>query len=51
MRRRLGDTQEHLAEEMGCSRFWVRLMEQGKAPVEQLALYWEERLGAISSWS
>ena len=42
MRRRSGKTQEQVAKELKCSRFWVRLMEKGRAPCDDLTWYWEQ---------
>lgn len=40
LRRKAGLTQEDVAFAIGCCRYWVNLMEQGKAPVEKLVEYW-----------
>ena len=36
-----GITQAQLAKDIGVSRYWVILMEQGKADGERLRKYWE----------
>lgn len=42
-RRRTGETQKKLAEEVGVTRYWLMLMETGKAPSEKLEAYWNGR--------
>lgn len=39
-RRIAGETQGHVAKELGVSRYWVILMEQGKVNGERLKKYW-----------
>lgn len=41
-RRRCNQTQGEIAADMGFSKYWVRLMEQGKAPADDLLWYWEQ---------
>jgi len=41
-RRRVGCTQAAVADGLRCSRFWVNLMEQGRAPCDDLLWYWEQ---------
>lgn len=41
-RRRSNLTQGALARDLGCSRWWLNRMEQGKAPVHQLLDYWDD---------
>jgi transcriptional regulator len=45
IRRRLGKTQREDAEELGVSRFWFSMMEQGKAPHKTLVEYWSRYAG------
>ncbi len=40
-RRRKGMTQKDIAEEVGCSRYWVSQMETGQADSKVLEGYWE----------
>jgi transcriptional regulator with XRE-family HTH domain len=40
LRKRLGLTLDQLSDEMGISKWWLCLMEQGKAPVGRLSSYW-----------
>lgn len=40
-RKRCHKKQREIAKEMGCSRLWLRMMETGKAPCDELLGYWE----------
>ncbi len=40
-RRRAGTPQKVVAKELGRCRHWVRYMENGTAPVDELLWYWE----------
>lgn len=40
LRRRINMTQAELAEALGCCRYWVILMEQGKRDPKRLLDYW-----------
>jgi transcriptional regulator with XRE-family HTH domain len=40
-RRRERITQAAMARQLGCSRWWLNRMEQGKAPADALVSYWE----------
>lgn len=40
-RRRTGKTQEELADELGFSKYWIRLMEQGQVSSTSLERYWK----------
>ena len=42
-RRRTGETQKKMAEDMGVARYWLMLMETGKAPSDKLEAYWNGR--------
>lgn len=42
-RRRSGWTQQACADDMGITRFWYNLMENGKASSDKLMEYWNER--------
>lgn len=44
LRRRSGQSQAIVAELIGCSSTWVRLMEKGKAPVGELLHHWGHHL-------
>lgn len=39
-RRRAGLTQQAVADKLGLCRFWINRMEQGTAPVRDLAEFW-----------
>lgn len=41
-RRRAGKTQDAIAMDMDMSRYWVNLMENGRAPSDDLLWYWEQ---------
>lgn len=41
-RRRCNKTQGEVANDMGFSKYWIRLMEQGNAPCDDLLWYWEQ---------
>lgn len=41
MRRRCGKTQEKVAAELKCSRYWLNMMELGNVPCDDLLWYWE----------
>src|SRR5688500_12368401 len=41
MRRRTGSTQLEIARDLGCCRWWVNRMEQGKIDCTPLCCYWE----------
>lgn len=45
LRRRLEKTQKACADEMGISRYWFNMMEQGKAPYKTLVEYWSRYAG------
>lgn len=45
LRRRLDETQKACADEMGISRYWFNMMEQGKAPCKTLVEYWSRHAG------
>lgn len=45
LRRRLEKTQKACADEMGISRYWFNMMEQGKAPCKSLVEYWSRHAG------
>lgn len=40
LRRRAGKTQAALAEEMGLTRYWVVMMENGEGSIDRLLRYW-----------
>lgn len=42
-RYRSGFSQKELAEFMGISRYWLNLMELGRAPTDRLEAFWNER--------
>ena len=42
-RRRSGLTVAQVCEKMGVSRWWLRQMETGSAPIDRLRSYWEAR--------
>ena len=44
-RRRIGMTIPKIADEIGRSRYWVNLMEQGKVPHAELYEYWMKNGG------
>lgn len=41
-RRRLGWTQEQVAELVGITRYWLSLMELGTVPCDKLEAFWNE---------
>jgi len=41
-RRRSGDTQEDVAAQMGCCRYWLNLLEKGDVPCDKLLWFWEQ---------
>jgi DNA-binding XRE family transcriptional regulator len=41
-RRRAKATQAEMAEWLDCSRYWINLMETGKADCTMLLWYWEQ---------
>jgi len=43
LRRRNGWTQQWVATCMGCTRVWLGLMENGKAPSKALEEWWNEQ--------
>lgn len=45
LRRRSGWTIPQCAEQVGVSRYWYNLMEQGKASPDRLITYWGENEG------
>ena len=45
LRRRAGWTIPECAEQAGVSRYWYNLMEQGKASLDRLVIYWGENEG------
>ena len=42
MRRKVMLTQLDVAQALGRSKEWIRMMEQGKAPCRELQEYWGE---------
>lgn len=44
-RRRIGLTQEDIANSINRCRYWVRLMESGEAPCQELIEYWGNKHG------
>lgn len=40
LRRRKGQTQAQLAEELGCTRYWVVTMENGDGSLDRLLAHW-----------
>jgi len=40
-RRRMGLTQKEVGEELGYTKYWVRLMEQGRVDSSALERYWK----------
>jgi DNA-binding XRE family transcriptional regulator len=41
-RRRAGYLQKDVAAQIGCSRYWVNLMETGEVPCDSLLWFWEQ---------
>ena len=41
-RRRVGKSQQQVANSLGCCRYWVNQMERGKVPCHMLVCYWEQ---------
>lgn len=41
-RRRANLTQGAVAKDLQCCRYWLNLMETGRAPVDDLIQYWEQ---------
>jgi len=42
MRERCGKTQDEVAADLKCSRYWLNRMETGKEPCDTLLWYWEQ---------
>jgi hypothetical protein len=40
LRRRAGYTQDRVATDIGCCRWWMNQMERGLVPCNQLVEYW-----------
>lgn len=41
-RRRVGHTQEQVAQELGCCRWWLNQMERGVVACDELIHHWEQ---------
>lgn len=40
LRKRTGKTQEEIAANLGCGKYWLRLQEVGKVSCKKLLTYW-----------